>query len=65
MVNQVKARIETGRLAISNLSEETVPAINQLLVHMGLDVYELKLTANDLETVFMDLIIEHPHGLHQ
>jgi lantibiotic transport system ATP-binding protein len=45
-----------GSIALPPLPRERIAAINRALVAAGVDVYEIGLERNDLESIFMDLV---------
>lgn len=49
-------RFENGKITLRALSRETIATINQQLVARGVEVYEISVVKNDLETIFIDLI---------
>ncbi|MDC0711841.1 ABC transporter ATP-binding protein [Stigmatella sp. ncwal1] len=49
-------RAEEGQLVLPRSSDGEVAAVNRCLVSHGLDVYELNVARNDLESIFMELI---------
>ncbi|HEV2802823.1 MAG TPA: ATP-binding cassette domain-containing protein [Pyrinomonadaceae bacterium] len=54
----VISRIEPGKIVIPILEKETIAAINQKLVHNGIEVYQINKIENDLEKIFFDVISE-------
>ena len=49
-------RLENGEIILPAISKQAVGKINRQLVGNGIDVYEIKPTGNDLESIFMELI---------
>ena len=54
--NHVNARVEKGKIVLPVVSKETIAGINRRLVQQNIDVYEINIIKNDLESIFMDLI---------
>jgi lantibiotic transport system ATP-binding protein len=52
----VNADAQDDGIAIPPLPRERIAAINRALVAAGVDVYEIGLERNDLESIFMDLV---------
>lgn len=50
------ARADEARLVLPGAVDEEVAAVNRCLVSNGVDVYELNVARNDLESIFMELI---------
>lgn len=54
----IKPALLPDAIKIAATSKENVAGLNRLLVHNGLDVYEITTEKNDLETIFMNLITD-------
>lgn len=54
--HDLASRIEDGKIVLPAFSKQTIAKINQNLVNIGLEVYEIKWVSNDLESIFMDFI---------
>ncbi|MCP3165285.1 ABC transporter ATP-binding protein [Myxococcus qinghaiensis] len=52
----LSVRAEEGQLVLPGAADGEVAAVNRCLVSSGLDVYELHVARNDLESIFMELI---------
>jgi ABC-type multidrug transport system ATPase subunit len=50
------ARIENGKVVMPLVAKEAIAILNRRLVRDGIDVYEISMVKNDLETIFIDLI---------
>jgi lantibiotic transport system ATP-binding protein len=47
---------ENGKIMLPALPKEKIAMVNQQLVNSGVEVYEISVVKNDLETIFIDLI---------
>jgi lantibiotic transport system ATP-binding protein len=56
---QIEARLVEEKVILPYLSKQTVGNLNRLLIQNGLDVFEIKPTENDLESIFMTLTNNH------
>lgn len=54
--HDLKASMEEGKLHMPFVSKNMIAAIIQQLVNSNIDVYEISIVKNDLETIFMNLI---------
>ncbi len=54
--NHWHGNYENERLTIQMISKENIAILNRQLVSNDIDVYEMRIVKNDLETIFMDLI---------
>jgi lantibiotic transport system ATP-binding protein len=54
--HQLSPCFENGKITLPALSKEKIATVNQHLVNAGVEVYEINVVKNDLETIFMDLI---------
>ena len=54
--NNLTSRFEDGKIILPAISKQTIASINHQLVNNGIEVYEIKVVKNDLESIFMDLI---------
>jgi ABC-type multidrug transport system ATPase subunit len=54
--NHIKAHIENGKMILPVMSKQALAGINRQLVQHNIDVYEINIIKNDLESIFMDLI---------
>jgi lantibiotic transport system ATP-binding protein len=45
-----------GQITIPAVEKETVAALNKQLVNNGIEVYQISLEKNDLESIFIDLV---------
>ncbi|RZJ66936.1 MAG: ABC transporter ATP-binding protein [Flavobacterium sp.] len=52
----IPSEIADGKITLPNLDKETIAKITAELVRRNIPVYEISLTKNDLEMIFMDLI---------
>jgi len=52
----LSVRAEEGQLVLPGAADGEVAAVNRCLVSNGLDVHELHVARNDLESIFMELI---------
>jgi ABC-2 type transport system ATP-binding protein len=53
---RLEARFQNGRCELPAMPKEKVAEINRQLVTKGIDVYEVSVTKNDLERIFMDMV---------
>jgi len=56
MDHKLTPRFENGKILLPSLPKETIATINQQLVINNIQVYEISIVKNDLETIFIDLI---------
>lgn len=54
--NEVTAKIVSDKISIPMIDKERVARINEQLVVSKIDVYEIQIIKNDLETIFFDVI---------
>jgi ABC-2 type transport system ATP-binding protein len=54
--NNATAVVEGTRIRMAPASKKTIAKINQQLVMNNVEVYEVSIIKNDLETIFMSLI---------
>lgn len=54
--NNWSAQLVSGKMVISHISKDKIALINRQLVAHGIEVYEISMVKNDLETIFMDFI---------
>jgi len=54
--NHWHGNYENERLTIQMIPKENIAILNRQLVSNDIDVYEMRIVKNDLETIFMDLI---------
>lgn len=54
--HSLKATMEEGKLHMPFVSKNMIAVITQQLVSSNIDVYEISIVKNDLETIFMNLI---------
>lgn len=54
--NNLTSSFKNGKITMSAISKEQIANINQQLVNRGVEVYEIRIIENDLETIFIDLI---------
>lgn len=47
---------ENGRIILSGLGKQEMATINRRLIELGIDIYEIATTRNDLESIFIDLV---------
>lgn len=47
---------ENGRIILGSLGKQEIATINRRLIEMGIDIYEIATTRNDLESIFIDLV---------
>ncbi|MBA3961723.1 MAG: ABC transporter ATP-binding protein [Chthoniobacterales bacterium] len=52
------ARRENGKIVVPPISDEQIARVNQALVEGRVDVHQIAVRRNDLETVFMNLVAE-------
>jgi lantibiotic transport system ATP-binding protein len=50
------AELRDNRIILPSVTRERIPAINKLVVDAGVGVYEIRTAADDLESIFIDLI---------
>lgn len=53
--NNVAATIVNAQVSIATLEKEMVAKLNAQLVNNGVEVYQISIVKNDLESIFMDL----------
>lgn len=56
IANNLTATIDNGKLSLPTIPKNTIAHITQQLVKANVDVYEISIVSNDLETIFMNLI---------
>lgn len=54
--NGLPAKLEDGKFVMPAISKEQVAKVNQQLVANGIDVFEISVVRNDLESIFIDII---------
>lgn len=54
--NGYNIRSENGRIILSGLGKQEMATINRRLIELGIDIYEIATTRNDLESIFIDLV---------
>jgi lantibiotic transport system ATP-binding protein len=50
------AELRENRIILRSVTRDQIPAINKLVVDAGVGVYEIRTAADDLESIFIDLI---------
>jgi ABC-type multidrug transport system ATPase subunit len=56
LLNGLAPTVINGVITIPLIDKQKVAALNAQLVHAGIDVYQVSLVKNDLESIFMDII---------
>jgi lantibiotic transport system ATP-binding protein len=54
--NKISSRIENGKILLPVISKHALADINRQLVQHNIDVFEINIIKNDLESIFMNLI---------
>lgn len=54
--NGYAARRENGQIILNGPGKQAIAAINRGLVGMGIDIYQIAASRNDLESIFIDLV---------
>ena len=54
--NGIAAEVDESRITIPFVTREQIAGLNRLLVAEGVDVYEISVVRNDLESIFIDLV---------
>ena len=54
--NRLTSRLENGKFVMPAFSRELVAKLNQQLVTAGVEVFEISVIRNDLESIFIDII---------
>jgi lantibiotic transport system ATP-binding protein len=54
--NNLTATIEDGKVKLPFVSKKMIAGITQQLIKADVEVYEIGIIKNDLETIFMNLI---------
>jgi lantibiotic transport system ATP-binding protein len=54
--NNLTATLSDGKIILPSISKKIIAELNQQLVNTGVEVYEISILNNDLETIFIDLI---------
>jgi ABC-2 type transport system ATP-binding protein len=52
----LEARFQGGKFVMPALPKDRIAKLNQLLVAGGIDVFEISVIKNDLESIFIDII---------
>jgi ABC-2 type transport system ATP-binding protein len=56
LLNDLAPTVTNGLITIPLIDKQKVAALNAQLVHAGVDVYQISVVKNDLESIFMDII---------
>jgi ABC-2 type transport system ATP-binding protein len=54
--HNLSPRVENGKIILPSLARETIATLNQKLVASDVQVYEISIVKNDLESIFIDMI---------
>jgi ABC-type multidrug transport system ATPase subunit len=52
----LRSSIKNGKVAMQACPRETIASVNKRLVSSGVEVYQISVVENDLETIFIDLV---------